>query len=33
MEAKDYDKLKVENTKMSDEAISNIFLRAFGDGK
>ena len=30
---KDFDRYKIENTKMSDTAISNVFLKAFGDGK
>ena len=29
----DYQKHRVEHTQMSDEAISNVFLKAFGDGK
>ena len=33
MSDKDYQKYKVEHTTMSDEAISSVFLKAFGDGK
>lgn len=33
MSDKDYDKYKVEHIEMSDDAIANVFLRAFGDGK
>lgn len=33
MSDKDFDKYKVEHTQMSDDAISAVFLKAFGDGK
>jgi len=33
MSDKNYDKNKVEHSKMSDKAIGDVFLKAFGDGK
>jgi len=30
---KDFNKYKVEHTQMSDKAISEVFIKAFGDGK
>lgn len=33
MRDEDYQKHRVEHTQMSDEAIAQVFLRAFGDGK
>jgi len=33
MEEKEYQKEKVSKEQMSDSAISEVFLKAFGDGK